>query len=182
MNAQQAAQGLLMYAVFPLWVLAGLVDWACHRRTRIESTSGRTENAFHWLLLGEMGVAVLAVAFLEVTTAVLLLVFAAWAVHELTTWIELRYTVPRREVRPFEQMVHSFMEMLPLAALALLCVMHWDQVLAADFGLRWKEQPWPAAYLLGAGAAVAVFNVLPMAEESWRCWFRSRIPARPAPT
>jgi hypothetical protein len=171
-NAQQAAQGLLMYAVLPLWVLAGLVDWACHRRTRIEATSGRVENAFHWLLIGEMGVAVLAVALLEVTAAVLLLVAAAWLLHECTTWVELRYAVPRREVRPFEQMVHSFLELLPLVALGLLCVMRWDQVLAPDFGLRWKEPAWPVAYLAAAGGAVVVFNLLPLAEESWRCWRR----------
>lgn len=177
MTAQQAAQWLLMYAVFPLWVLAGLVDWNCHRRTRIEATSGRIENAFHWLLLAEIGVAVIAVALLEVTATVLLLVLAAWAVHELTTWVELRYTAPRRDIRPFEQMVHSFMELLPLVALALLCVMQWDQVLALaggdpDFGLRPKGEPWPLAYLLGALAASALFNLLPMAEESWRCWRR----------
>ena len=33
----------------------GCADWACHRRTRIESTSGLTENLFHWVLMGEIG-------------------------------------------------------------------------------------------------------------------------------
>jgi|SRR5688572_21407203 len=177
---EDSARILLMYVLFPLWVAAGLADWACHRRTRIEQTSGLRENLFHWLLLGEVGVAMLAVALLEVNAAILLLVFAAFLAHELTTWIELQYTVPLREVGPTEQMIHSFMELLPLLALALLAVQNWSQVLSLldesmpDFGLRWKEEPWPAAYLWGALAAAVVLNFLPLAEETWRCWKAER--------
>ena len=185
---RHAAELLLMAAVVPLWIAAGLADWWCHRRTRIERTSGLRENLFHWLLLAEAGVALLAAALLEITAGVLLVALAAFLAHEVTTYVELRYTVPKREVRPGEQMVHSFMEILPLLLLALLAVIGWEQVQAllgsgdADFGLRPKAQPWPPGYLLGAAAAVAAFNVLPMAEEGWRCLrFRARTPARPAP-
>ena len=175
MSADAAARLLLMYVVVPLWILAGLVDWWCHRRTAIERTSGLTENLFHWLLFAQAGAALVAVGLLEVNAAVLLLVFAAFLAHEATTFVELRYTVPRREVRPFEQMVHSFMEILPLMVLALLAVMAWDQVLALfaagepDFALATKAQPWPPAYLLSVGGAVLVLNVLPLAEEGLRC-------------
>lgn len=175
MSAVDAARLLLMYAVVPLWILAGLVDWWCHRRTAIERTSGLTENLYHWLLFAQAGAALVAVGLLEVNAAVLLLVFAAFLAHEATTFVELRYTVPLREVRPFEQMVHSFMEILPLMVLALLAVMAWDQVLALftagdpDFGLQAKAQPWPPAYLLSVAGAVLVLNVLPLAEEGLRC-------------
>jgi hypothetical protein len=175
MTIQDAAEWLLMAVVIPLWIVAGVADWWCHRRTRIEATSGLPENVFHWVLLGEGGVIVVAVALLEIDAAVLLLVFAAFLAHEVTTFVELRYTVPLRAVHPAEQMVHSFMELLPLVVLALLAVMRWDQVLALfdggvpDFSLQPKVQPWPLAYLAGVAAAVAVFNVLPMAEEGWRC-------------
>src|SRR6478735_11743525 len=161
------ARLVLMYVVFPVWVAAGLADWACHRRTRIESTSGIRENFFHWLLLAEIGVAMLAVALLEVNAAILLLVFACFLAHELTTWIELQFVSPLREVTPTEQMIHSFLEMLPLLSLALLAVGHWGQVLSLldesmpDFGLRFKDEPWPSAYLWAAFGAAAVFNGLP---------------------
>lgn len=164
-----------MVAVIPLWIAAGLADWWCHRRTAIEHTSGLPENAFHWLLLAEGGVALLAVALLEPDGAVLLLVFAAFLAHEVTTFVELRYTVPLRAVRPGEQMVHSFMELLPLLILALLAMIRWDQVLAffdggePDLSLQLKYTPWPATYLAGAALAVLLFNVLPMLEESLRC-------------
>jgi hypothetical protein len=170
-----AAEALLMYAVVPLWIAAGLADWACHRSTLIERTSGLRENLLHWLLLAQGGLVLVAVALFEVNVAVLLIVFAGFLAHELTTYLELRYAVPRREVRPVEQMVHSFMELLPLVILALLAVMQWDQVLALfgaghpDFGLELKHQPWPLPYLAAAGLAVLVFNVLPMVEETLRC-------------
>jgi hypothetical protein len=124
----------------------------------------------------------IAVAFLEINAAVLLLVSAAFVAHEITTWVELRYTVPLREVRPIEQMIHSFMELLPLAMLMLLAAMRWGEVSALfeggtpDLDLRPKSDPWPAPYLLGAGLAVLLFNILPMAEESLRCARADRRP------
>jgi len=175
MNAEEVARLLLMYLVVPLWILAGLADWWCHRRTGIERTSGLAENAFHWVLLAEAGIGLLAAALLEINAAVLLLVFAGFLAHELTTYAELRLTMHLREIRAFEQMVHSFMEVLPLLLLILLAVMQWDQVLALfsqatpDLELRPKEQPWSGTWLRAVAAAVAVFNVLPLAEESWRC-------------
>lgn len=169
------ALALLMFAVVPLWIAAGTADWACHRRTRIADTSGLPENLFHWLLLAQGGALLLAVALLEITTGVLLLGLALFVTHEITTWVELRYTVPRREVRPIEQMVHSFMEILPLAILLLAAVSAGGQVLALagagspDYGLRAKAQAWPPSYLLAVGAAVLLLNLLPMAEETRRC-------------
>lgn len=175
MNVEDGVRLALMALVMPLWVLAGLADWWSHRRTRIERTSGLRENLFHWLLLAEGGLVLVPAALLEVDAGVLLLVFAGFLAHEATTFVELRYTVPRRVVRPSEQMVHSFMEILPLAVLALLAATRWDEALALfgagtpDFGLRLKPRPWPAAYLVGLVGAVALLNVLPLAEEGLRC-------------
>lgn len=194
MTASDAAQALLMYVLVPLWIAAGLADWLCHRSTAIARTSGLRENAFHWVLLAQGGLVLAAIALLEINAAVLLLAFAGFLAHELTTYIELRYTVARREVRPVEQMVHSFMELLPLAILSLVAVMQWDQVLALsgagepDFALEPKAQPWPLAWLLATAGAVLLLNVLPMAEETVRCLRgsaaapRVRIPEPPAPT
>jgi len=170
-----AADVLLMAVVLPLTIAAGLTDWFCHRRSWIESTSGLKENLFHWALLAIMGVALAAVALLEITAGVLLLVLACWLAHEALTYVELRYTLPLRSVRALEQMVHSFMELLPLVLLGVLAVAHWDQVAGlfgagtADFGFRPKAQPWPHAYLAAAFTAALVCNILPMAEETLRC-------------
>jgi hypothetical protein len=175
---EDAARQLLMYVVYPLWVASGLADWFCHRATRIAQTSGLRENLLHVLMFAEMGAAVVAMALLEVDAAVLLLVAAAIAIHELTVWVDLRYSVPRREVRPVEQMVHSAQEWLPFAALLLLVLMAWDQALALvglgtatpDFGLRFKREPWPLPALVAGLLLAVVANALPLAQETWACW------------
>jgi len=179
---------LLMAVVLPLWIAAGFADWACHRATHIAATSGLRENLLHWLMFVQMGVAVLAFTLLQVNALVLLVVLGAFVLHEATVWWDLRYTVPRREVRPVEQMVHSLQEVLPLTALLLLAADHWDQALALvgrgqpDWALRWKEQPWPLPVLLGGAAAVALLNVLPLAQETLACLrVRRRTPPSPAP-
>jgi hypothetical protein len=183
---------ILMYLAFPLWVAVGFADWACHRRTRIEHTSGLKENLLHVLMSAEMGAALAAVAFLEIDAAVLLAVLALFALHELTVYWDLRYSTPRRPVGPFEQMVHSFLEILPLLALALLAAMAWPQALAlfglggeaADWSLRRKQQPLPVPYVAGAVLLMLVFNTAPLFQETWACWrarATARTPARPAP-
>lgn len=173
-----AARPILMFVVFPLWVAAGLIDWACHRRTRIERTSGLKENLLHLLMTAEVGLGMLAVALLEVNAAVLLIVSPVFVVHELTVYWDLHYTTPLRLVAPFEQMVHSFLEIFPLLSLALLATSNSDQALAlfglgpdaADFSLRLKSEPLPATFLLGGLVAAVLLNALPLLEETWRCW------------
>ena len=162
----QLVRELLMFLLLPLWVLAGLADWWCHRRTRIESTSGWRESAFHLLMFTQMSVAALAALLLQVNLALMSLLGALFLLHEATTWLELRFVQPRRLITPAEQMVHSFMELLPLAALFLLALLAAGP---ADWALRWKDEPVPPQWLAGACGAVLVFNVLPLLEEAWRC-------------
>src|SRR4051812_33597407 len=103
---------ILLYVVFPLWVVAGFADWACHRRTGIALTSGLKENLLHLLMFAEIGAAMVAVALLEINAAVLVLVFTVFLLHELTVYWDLHYSTLLRDVGPFEQMVHSFLEIL----------------------------------------------------------------------
>jgi hypothetical protein len=185
---QQIAALLLMFFVFPLWVAAGFADWACHRRTNIASTSGLKENLMHLVMFAQMGLGIAAVALLEVNALVLLLTLIVFLVHELTVYWDLYYSTPRRKVGPFEQMVHSFMEILPLTSIALLAVMAWPQALAlaglgtesADWSLRPKQPPLPASYLVGGLLLSLIFNAVPLAQETWSC-LRARTLPSPAP-
>jgi hypothetical protein len=169
-------QSTLMYFVLPAWLAAGLADWLCHRATRIEDNAGPRESVFHLVLLAEMGVAVLLALFFRINALVLAVMLAAYALHEFTTWLDLRYAQTAREIRPVEQIVHGFQEGLPLLGLTLIVLLHWEQFLAlfglgaatADFTLRLKQPPLPPAYSLGAVAAAIVFNVVPYVEELLR--------------
>lgn len=49
------ARNPLLYFVVRLWTAAGVADWLCHRRGRIEETSGAAESLLHLLMLAEVG-------------------------------------------------------------------------------------------------------------------------------
>ena len=175
---QSAAQLFIMYGVVPASILAGLLDWACHRRTGIAKTSGLPENLLHLLMFAQVGLGMLATALLEINGAVVLAWLAVFVAHEATVYVDLRYTVSQREVGPFEQVVHSFLEMVPVLALALSAVIAWP---LDDFAPRVKREPWPMAYLLGASAAIVLFNVIPLLHETWSCARGVRRRIRPTP-
>jgi hypothetical protein len=176
---EKAVSGLLLGGVMPMWLGAGLADWYLHRRTHIEQTSGPRESLIHHLMFAETGVPVLLGLFCEVNAGVLATAYAAAGVHWATAYWDQSYAEERRRVSPLEQDVHSALEMSPVTAAFLLTALHWDQAQALAgrgpsrprFAIRLKRRdpltPSARAILL---AAVAVFGVLPYAEEFWRCW------------
>jgi hypothetical protein len=171
----QACAVLLGMVVLPLWILVGLADWWCHRRSDIERTSGLRENLFHLALFALVAAGAVATALLDINYLVLLLLMAVFLAHELLTWIELRYVTDRRHISPFEQMVHSFLEILPLLVLAVLAV---DLIAAQPVGsgawsmrLRHDLAPGP---LVAAAIAVLLLNVAPLLEETGRCLHADR--------
>jgi hypothetical protein len=165
---QEPASLFLAYVAFPLWIAAGFADWICHVRTGIAQTSGLKENLLHWLMFGEIGLGIAAVVLLEINAAVLLLVFAVFLLHELTVYWDLNYSTLIRDVGPFEQMVHSYLEMLPLLSLALLMAVAAGEG-PADWSLRLKDQPLPGNYLVAGLLLVGVFNTVPLLQETYAC-------------
>jgi hypothetical protein len=169
------AASLLAFIV-PLWLLAGFGDWLCHRRQDIAHTSGWRESLLHLLLIGEGGLAVLAGLLLEINATTLALMLACYAAHELTVWVDLRYAAPRRAIPPVEQMLHSLQEVLPLAALLLVALLHWDQFLAlfglaagADWRLALKDPPLHPIVVAAVLAGCLLLAVAPFTEELLRC-------------
>lgn len=186
---QQPFEWYLMYFLIPLWVAAGVADWFCHRATHIEKTAGAKESVLHLLMLAEMGVPVLAALFLHINALVLLVMAVAYVVHEATALWDVSYAVSRRNVTPFEQHVHSFLEMIPLMALSVLALLHWDEVLGLfgvgaatpDFSLRWKDAPLPWGYVGTVLAVFVLLELLPYAEELMRCLRQRRLASPVAP-
>lgn len=172
-----AARFLLMYFIVPLWLAAGVADYLCHRRSGIQHSSGLKESLIHLLMLAEMAVPVLAALLLEINALVLAVMVVAFLLHEVTALWDVRFATAHRKVTPFEQHVHSFLELVPLMGFVLILVLHWPQGLAivglgpetADWGLRPKPAPLPMAYVLAVLGAVAVLEILPYGEELWRC-------------
>lgn len=184
---QDALRFVLMDLLVPLWIAAGFVDWALHRRTAIAATSGLTENAFHWAMYLQMALLLAGVVLFEPSAALLAIGFTLFVLHELTVYVELDYTTLRRDVGPLEQMVHSFLELLPFVLLVLVALAAWPQVLAiagaggarADWTLVPRELATLRPWLIAAGAGTLLFNVLPLLQETVSCaWARRGAKAR----
>lgn len=179
LGIEKATRRLLLGGVMPLWLGAGLADWYLHRRTHIERTAGPRESLIHHLMFAETGVPVLLGLFCEVNAGVLATAYAAAGAHWATAYWDQVYAQDRRRVSPFEQHVHSALEMSPVTAAFLLTALHWDQAWALTgrdpnrprFAVRLKRRdPLSASARVTLLTAVALFGVLPYVEELWRCW------------
>jgi hypothetical protein len=176
-GVEEATRRMLLYAVLPLWMGAGLADWWMHRRTDIEHTAGSRESAIHALMMTEAGLPTMLGLFFEPDAGVLATATASLAAHEATAVWDVTYAESRRKVTPAEQHVHSLLEVVPLMATASLAALHWDQALAMvgrgpvkpDFRLRRKTRPLSARTRVTVLSAVAVFGALPYLEELVRC-------------
>jgi len=173
MQPAEIAQLMLMYFVLPLWLLAGLADYLCHRASDIEHTSGAKESLLHLLLFAEMGVPVLAAIFLEINALIIAVMIVCFVLHEATSLWDVSFASKHRTIAPIEQHVHSLLEMLPLMGLTIIVILHWGQFLAlfgfgterADFGIRFKQPPLPWLYVTVMLTLVLFFVVLPFLEE-----------------
>lgn len=171
----QLLERLLLGALLPVWMLAGLADWGCHRRERIEVSAGWKESALHLLMLGEMGLAVLLLLWWQVTAAVLMLVLVACVLHEITLWCDLTYASAKRSIPPIEQWVHGLQMGLPWLGLLTLCIAYRGQALAilglgletADWGLRLRNPPVPVAAKAAVLVGAITLVVIPFLQE-WR--------------
>jgi hypothetical protein len=166
----------LMFFLAPLWLVAGFADWYCHYKARIEHSSGVAESYIHLLMLLEMGTVALAVLFFEINALIILLAIIAFLAHEATSLWDVSFATRHRKISPFEQHVHSFLEIIPLMALSCLVLLHWNQFLVllgsntepADFALRPKSQPLPVPYITALLIAIVLLQILPYAQELMR--------------
>jgi hypothetical protein len=165
--------GLLLYVVFPTWLVAGFADYLCHRKTDIEYTSGRAESLLHVAQYLQLVAAVALGLFLEITTLVLLLMILLVVAHTLTAFWDISFTEHRRDISPLEQHVHSWLEMLPIFALCLVAISSWEAFEpllsgeSASFTMRVRSMPLPTSVLAVVLGGLALSG-LAIAEELWR--------------
>jgi hypothetical protein len=158
----------LLCLTLPLWLLAGFGDWLCHRRTLIERTAGPRESALHLLLYLTIVVPLGLALFLEINALLLAFMAVGVLAHMAVSLWDTSYAQPRRHIAPLEQQLHSYLEMLPLFALALVAVLHWEAVREPAWTFSVREQPLPPAWSWGVLLALAP-GLLLILEELLRC-------------
>jgi hypothetical protein len=163
----------LLCCTLPLWLLAGLGDWLCHRRSSIERTSGPREPALHILLYLLIAVPVVLGLFSSIDALLFTFMALCVAAHMAVSYWDTAYAQPRRFISPLEQHIHSYQDMLPLFALALVGVLHRDALAEPDW--RWSARaewlPWTWGVVLALGA-----GLLMIVEELARCLRAARVP------
>jgi hypothetical protein len=172
----EAVQSVLIYFILPVWFLAGIADWLCHRASDIEHTTGAKESVIHLLMFGEIAVPLLACLFLDINALVFLVMIVGFLAHEVTALWDVSYAVERRYVSPIEQHVHSFLEIVPLMAGLFIALLHWPQLLALfglgneppRFTIAWKDPPLPFGFIAAVLGGALLLELLPYLEEFWR--------------
>jgi len=168
---------ILLYFILPIWLAAGFADWLCHRASRIEVTSGIKESLIHLLMFAQVAIPLLGAMFLEINAMVIAIMIVAFMLHEATAMWDVSYATATRRVSPSEQLVHSFLEVIPLMAIGSVISLHWGQFLAlfgcgagrASFVFAWKAQSLPIWYIAPIMTIILAFEFLPYIEEFVRC-------------
>jgi hypothetical protein len=165
--------GLMFWVLLPLWIVAGIGDYLLHRRTGIERTSGIGESRLHVLQAAQIGIALLAGLFLEITGAVLAILLVCVLAHTLTALWDTSHTDRLRHISPLEQHVHSHLEYIPMVAVAILVVLHWDAFIGLFQGapgtLRLRAEPLPVRYILAVLIPVFGLQGMLLLDEFLRC-------------
>lgn len=168
---------LLLWGALPAWLLAGAADWACHRRTRIESTSGPRESLLHLLLYLQIALPATLALWLEITASMLAFMAFGVLAHMLTSWWDTSFAQPRRRIAPIEQQVHSWLEMVPLFALIVVTVLHVQELREPRWSLAARSGEAYAPLRIGVLVALAA-GLVPILEE----WMRGLRHSRAATT
>ena len=82
---------VMLYVLLPLWGIAGMLDWWCHRNTDIEKTSGLHEAYVHCLMGVQICIPVVLSLLFEVNVLIMLLCFAALLAHEVVAHYDVHY-------------------------------------------------------------------------------------------
>ena len=177
METKELLVNLILFGLLPLWGISGLIDWACHRATNIETTSGLRESLIHTLMGVQLGIPIILALFFYVNVSVLLICLLAMLMHEFVAHYDVHYSAPKREITIWEVHVHNYMATIPLFLFMLLVVINWDMFVnmitfnwAGNMEFRRIEVPhggsnYLKAYLIFMG----ITCVVPYFEENMRC-------------
>lgn len=143
---------VMLYVLLPLWGIAGMLDWWCHRNTEIEKTSGLHEAYVHCLMGVQIGIPVVLSLLFEVNVLIMLLCFAALLAHELVAHYDVHFTTGKREISIWEVHAHNYLATLPFFLLLLIIVRKWEVFLdtvtlnwGGGLGIEWRQEPLGAS-------------------------------------
>ena len=179
-DTTQLLINFLLFALLPIWGIAGFCDWLCHRATKIESTSGIKESLMHSLMGIQIGIPILLCLFFEVNVLILLICVLTWLLHEGVAHWDVSYAAPRRTISIWEMHAHNYLGTLPMYMLIIIVIINWSEFIKL-VSFQWQgqmvliplDQPQGGAgYVTAYLTFMAVLCVFPYFEENIRCLHR----------
>jgi hypothetical protein len=164
-------------AAYLAWLACGLCDFIAHWRTDLPHTSGFAESATHLVQLAMLGVAVVIVLGFEPGQGSAMLLLLLVLAHAAVGYVDTRiaFAAPR-VLSPFEQHVHSVLDMAPVVALGWYAASTWPAAAEGGWALQARRPlPSTAVWFAVLAPAMALWGV-PAGFESVAGW-RARAPA-----
>ena len=171
---------LLAYAGYLFWLAAGLADFLCHRRTDLPHTSGVRESALHLLQLALIGGAITLCLALRPSWTLAAVCALLLGAHAIVGYVDTRQAYGRRPLLPFEQHVHSVLDMAPVFAFVLYFGSLWLHGGLAETALAPRDPALAPTLWAAVLAPAALLCVLPALAE-FRAALRARATAAQAP-
>lgn len=176
---------IILYFLLPLWALAGYVDWYCHKRSKIEETSGLGESLLHSLMGIQVGIPIFLCLIFKVNALILFICILGLLLHEIVAHHDVKTAAPQRHISILEVHAHNYLATTPLFTLLMVIAINWrlvGQLVQLDFSsgdqfsfVRSSFVPGGESYLPLYSLLLLVACVLPYIEELIRCLrFRSR--------
>ena len=130
-------------SLYWVWTVAGGLDFLCHRRTHLPTTSGTAESRMHLVQMALCGGATLLWLILEPTAGFALMLLVLVIAHAWAGYLDTRAAFRSvRIVLPVEQHLHSILDVAPWLAWAAIA---W--LAASDADLDWalgvRQSPLP---------------------------------------
>jgi hypothetical protein len=174
---------LILYGCLPLWLIMGLLDYMCHRRSKIEATSGLKESVYHAVMGVQIGIPIFLGLYFQINVLILLIMISALVFHVWVAHCDVNYARGAREISLFEIHVHSFLETLPFFTVALLVCINWNAFVdlitlnwAGHMGFVFHRTEGVSTNYVAAYVGLLLFaDVLPYAEEFFRCLYSRKM-------
>jgi hypothetical protein len=158
------------YIGYLVWLLAGWLDFACHRRTDLPHTSGLGESVFHLVQMGLIGALIVSWMLSRPSLGLCLLMALLVVMHTIAGYLDTRRAWQRRPITPVEQHVHSVLDAAPWMALVILFYQDGANAMAQGWDWGWRSPALGASVWIAVlGPAVLLCGV-PLARELAMAW------------
>jgi hypothetical protein len=155
---------VVLWAFYPLWLLAGWLDYRDHRRDDLASPHGARAAALHLAMLVQVAIGLAAALAFQPSHALMLLLLVLAMAYLATTSTNPRWFVGRRRSGALVRHMHTLFEALPLLALALFIadkLPRLDLLASPRWALDLRSPPLPAGLWMAVFLPAAVFAIGP---------------------